>query len=99
MQTDNSGKYITINANNEDINYYISKFIGFDETLTALLQKEPETRKAILEGKYKDLICLQMQAHKIADKLERLISERVLYATCGETQAAAGEMPDTGAND
>lgn len=59
--TDNNGTGRPYASNPEEIEFYLSKFEEFNQILSSLLAKDPETRTAILEARYKDLILLKEQ--------------------------------------
>ena len=95
MSIDENGKFITLEQDPENIDFYISNFCGFNDLLKALLRKDPETREAILGASYKDILCLRVQAYEVHRNLERIFDNKTLQADRYETASAAGEHPLT----
>ena len=94
-----NGDYVTHEREPDNIDYYISEFCAFKDLLNSLLRKDPETRRAIMESRYKDLLCLRVQAYEIHRRMHELVRRDTLQADEFETAAAAGEHPDTYADD
>ena len=99
MKIDENGNYIIKNNDVNDIDFYIEEFISFNNTLSALLRKDPETRTAIIDCRYKDLLCLRVQAYQTKRKLDMLFNNKILQADSYEAACAAGEHPATYGND
>lgn len=71
--TDNNGTERPFASNPEEIEFYLSKFEEFNQILSSLLTKEPDTRTAILEARYKDLILLKEQMLISGSRLWQLV--------------------------
>lgn len=99
MKTDGKGEYILREYELTDIDYYIASFCNFKDMLNSLLRKDPETRQAILNARYKDLLCLQVQAEEIHKRLHDIAGDAVLKADRHEAARAAGEHPYTYGSD
>ena len=99
MKIDDNGNYILFSDDITNIDYYISESVGYQNVIKSLLRKDPETRKAILNSRYKDLLCLRVQIEEIAKLIYLLDKRGILQASRWEAECAAGEHPDTYGND
>ena len=99
MEINNNGEYVTHEKEIDNIDYYISEFCAFKSLLSSLLRKDPETRQAIINARYKDLLCLRVQADEIHRRMHDVIGRAVFEADSYEAAAAAGEHPDTYGDD
>ena len=91
MKIDASGNYQTFEKNVDNIGFYINEFIGFTDLLKSLLRKDPETREAILNATYKEVLCLRVQAAEIRDCLRRLEENKIIQADASEAIEAYKE--------
>lgn len=99
MQTDRNNNFVTFERNPQDIDFYISALSDFKATIKSLLRKDPETRRALLDASYKDILCLRMEAHDILHYMEELEERRIFCADYSEIIEAAGSHPLTYGND
>ena len=93
MEHNNREGYLTIEPEENNINYYIEKFSEFNEILKALLRKQPETREALLGASYKDVLALRVLASDAGAYLRQLEKSRTLTASSSETLDAAASNP------
>lgn len=94
-----NGNYVTHEREIDNIDYYISEFCSFKDTLNSLLRRDPETRQAIINARYKDLLCLRVQADEIHRRVHDIIGAAIFEADRYEAACAAGEHPDTYGSD
>ena len=94
MEHNNREGYLTIEPEENNINYYIEKFSEFNEILKALLRKQPETREALLGASYKDVLALRVLASDAGAYLRELEQGRALQATSSEALDAAAGNPN-----
>ena len=87
----NGGNYQTFENDRSNIDFYINEFTSFADLLKSLLRKDPETREALLNASYKDVLCLRVQAAQVCTYIEKLEKMRILQATPYEAASAAGE--------
>ena len=99
MKIDGSGNYQTFERDVNNIDFYINEFVCFTDLLKSLLRKDPETREAILNASYKDVLCLRVQAAQVRGYLRLLEDRRTLQADAYEAESCAGEHPLTYGND
>ena len=99
MEIGRNGEYITHEHEIDNIDYYISEFCSFKDILSSLLRKDPETRQAIINARYKDLLCLRVQADEIHRRVHDIIGAAIFEADRYEAACAAGEHPDTYGSD
>ena len=78
----------------ESIDYYIEAFASFNKVLAALINKAPETRKAILNANYIDVLTLRAFAYE-AERLTNIILDtNTLRATQKEVIEMTGILPE-----
>lgn len=99
MKIDDNGNYILFSENKNDIDYLISQVVDFNNLLNDMLRREPYTRKAIMDSRYKDLLCLRVQISQTYKKLLMLKDRGILHADEWEMLSAASEHPETYGND
>jgi len=95
MKRDKNGNYILELETNNNIDYYIASFSGFNEMLKSLLRKDPKTRAAIMGASYQELLTLRVLAHNTAELMRELEDRKTLQATSAEALAAASANPLT----
>lgn len=95
MKTDAKGNYLTFENDPENIDYYIEQFCDMYHLLNRILAKAPETREAILNSSYKDLLCARVQFEQMLDIAFEIARCQVLYADDYEAASCAGEHPLT----
>ena len=93
MGFDDYGNNITFEDKPETIDFYIKEFARLNDTLTSLLRRDPETREAIINASYKDVLRLRAKAFEVYRNTQRLFDNGVLHADSLEVAAAANEHP------
>jgi len=99
MIIDNDGNYILNPKDKSNIDYLILQFTNFNSFLDDMLRREPDTREAIMESRYKDLLCLRIQLYETHKRVHMLIDQKTLQADSWETLEASSEHPFTYGND
>ena len=94
MQSNDNNAFLSFEPEKQNIDYYIQEFCSFKTTISALLRKDPETRQAILNASYKDILCLRVQAHDIMRYMEELEIRKTLQADQAEVIALTCEERD-----
>ena len=95
MKRDNHGDYILELETNNNIDYYIASFSGFNEMLKSILRKDPKTRAAIMGASYQDILTLRVLASNTAAYMREIEDRKTLQATSAEALAAASTNPLT----
>lgn len=95
MKRTQDGDYILEVQTNNNIDFYIASFSGFNEMLKSLLRKDPKTRAAIMGASYQDMLTLRVLAHNTAAYMRELEDRKTLQATSAEALAAASANPLT----
>ena len=96
MKKEPNGNYYIIEPEtNNNIDFYIASFSGFNQMLKSLLNKEPQTRAAIMGASYKDLLTLQVLAADTFTYMRELMDRKTLQATSAEAIEAAEANPLT----
>ena len=80
--------FISFEEDPENIDFYISRFVEFNEFLKAIYHKAPETRAALLDAKHIDVIYLRTLVLHCSDILKAIEDGNTLEATGAEASAA-----------
>ena len=78
------GSFNSFEDNPNCIDYYLGTFCEFHNVLNSLLRKDPETRRALLEARYKDVLLLKVQTEQIHKCLHDLLGYNVLSSDTAE---------------
>lgn len=75
-----SKEKLIVTEGGEDIGYYIETLRAAGEVASKLMRKDPETRAAILNAKYEDLLALRVAASYTAFYLNHVNQAKTLQA-------------------
>ena len=95
MKQTKSGDYIIAPEINNNIDFYIASFSGFNEMLKSLLNHDPKTRAAIMGASYREIMTLRVLANETAANMHELIDRKTLQATSAEAHEDAEAHPLT----
>lgn len=95
MKQTKSGDYIIAPEINNNIDFYIASFSGFNEMLKSLLNHDPKTRAAIMGASYREIMTLRVLANETAANMRELLDRKTLQATSTEAHEAAEAHPLT----
>ena len=99
MITDNSGNYYTFEKDPSNIDYYIAELFNLKEMLNAIICQRPETREAILNASYKDIITLRCLMLDNKQLLNDICEQKSIALTLDEINEIVGLHPFSYGND
>ena len=95
MKIESNGNFTTFERDPENIDFYIAEVYNFSEILKAICRRDPETREAILDSRYKDLLTLRVGMRKLKTLISIIESRNILSADEYEEASASSEHPYT----